>query len=131
MLCSVIIHVAALHFGAQNHYRSLVPGAGLDCEIVDSVSIAAGSYRNSVGDRSNYLLAAKDFKLTSSLKAGFFIGGVDGYYWRKQGKFDYFAGLQGSYKVFDRWSLRMQLIPNPTPRSVSVIGLGFSYSFGE
>lgn len=131
MICSLLVHIAAIHIGFSQHYRSMVPGAGLDCEVTDSISLAIGSYRNSVGDRSNYLLAAKDFQVSSSVKAGFFIGGVDGYYWRNRGKLDYFGGLRSSVKLTDSTSLQIQFIPGQQYTRQGVICIGFSHSFGN
>ena len=129
MLCSLILHVAAMHFGTAQHYRTMVPGAGVECEVVDSISIAAGGYKNTDGDRSAYLVGAKDWKLTKDLQVGFFTGAINGYQWRNKGDWDYFGGLEAKWNFTDQVAFRAQIIPRPDPNTKAVIGIGFSYSF--
>lgn len=129
MICALITHIAAMHFGTAQHYRTMIPGAGLECQVADSVSVAVGGYKNSEGDRSTYLVAAKDWNIVGPVSAGVFLGTINGYKWRNDGNWDYFGGIETKIKLTEDFAIRAQLIPRPDPNTKAVIGIGVSYNF--
>jgi len=78
MDCMPQIHTVAIH--AEAGYNTSVPGLGVLC-VTDSKEnfVGAGSYRNSIGNASDYAVAGTYIFTISEIRYGIVGGLVTGY----------------------------------------------------
>ena len=79
MDCLPQLHIAAIH--AEPGYNSVVPGIAVLCSLPELNNLigSIGTYQNSIGKRSNYIVGGQYLGHVGTIKYGYIVGFVDGY----------------------------------------------------
>jgi hypothetical protein len=127
MDCLPQLHVAAIH--ASPGYRGDIPGLGILCRSARGLTLGVGRYSNSVGKPTNYLAVGAQPLQWGPVRAGAFVGVLDGYPY-KNGKAFLAGGLAFSVPTPVK-GIDAHIVATPqTSFSPAVAALSFTFRLG-